>query len=334
LDSLTHIVLGGCIGEAVAGRKIGRKSLWIGAIANSLPDIDFITSSWLEADDNLLAHRGLTHSFFFAAIATWVCALLCNRIYKKLVPLHTWLLLFSVEIIAHLFIDAFNVYGTGWFEPFSHQRISFNTLFVADPLFSIWPGIAFLMLLIKRKKFRPRFWTTFGIGLSGLYLVYAVINKLKTEHDIKAIMDQQHIPHTNYFTTPTPLNNWLWYVVTESGDHFKLGYYSVLNRKQQITFYDFPKNKQLLDTLINKKDVRNLIQFSKGFYTVEKRNDTLVFNDLRFGQITGWHDPTEKFVFQFYLKKGADNRLVIQRGRFAKWSKASMLALMRSIKGE
>ena len=29
------------------------------------------------------------------------------------------------------FIDAFNNYGVGWFEPFSHERISFNAIYVA-----------------------------------------------------------------------------------------------------------------------------------------------------------------------------------------------------------
>lgn len=32
----------------------------------------------------------------------------------------------------HLLLDALNVYGTGWWEPFSHHRVSGNLLFVAD----------------------------------------------------------------------------------------------------------------------------------------------------------------------------------------------------------
>ena len=48
MDSLTHIVLGAAIGELMAGRKLGKKALLIGAIANSLPDIDFVASFWLD----------------------------------------------------------------------------------------------------------------------------------------------------------------------------------------------------------------------------------------------------------------------------------------------
>ena len=57
MDSLTHIVLGACIGEAMLGKKLGKKAMLIGAIAQSLPDIDFVAALWLGPAENLLAHR-------------------------------------------------------------------------------------------------------------------------------------------------------------------------------------------------------------------------------------------------------------------------------------
>jgi hypothetical protein len=42
MDSITHIAVGACIGEVFAGKKIGKKAMWLGAAANSLPDIDFL----------------------------------------------------------------------------------------------------------------------------------------------------------------------------------------------------------------------------------------------------------------------------------------------------
>ena len=62
MDSLTHIVLGASIGEAIAGKRLGKKALVIGAIANSFPDIDIVASFWLPLTKDLLAHRGFTHS--------------------------------------------------------------------------------------------------------------------------------------------------------------------------------------------------------------------------------------------------------------------------------
>ncbi len=40
---------------------------------------------------------------------------------------------FGGVIFFHIFVDAFNNYGVGWFEPFSKTRITFNTIYVADP---------------------------------------------------------------------------------------------------------------------------------------------------------------------------------------------------------
>jgi inner membrane protein len=55
-------------------------------------------------------------------------------------------------IFIHVFIDAFNNYGAGWFEPFSHLRISFNAIYVADPFFSVWPAIACVALILLKRS--------------------------------------------------------------------------------------------------------------------------------------------------------------------------------------
>ena len=83
MDTLTHFALGACIGEAVAG-KMGKKAMLFGAIANSLPDIDFAASLWLKPDENLLAHRGITHSFMFAIIGSFFFGFICFKLFRKI----------------------------------------------------------------------------------------------------------------------------------------------------------------------------------------------------------------------------------------------------------
>jgi inner membrane protein len=136
LDSLTHIVLGACIGEAFAGRKLGRKAMLWGALTQSIPDIDFIAGAWLDTSENLLAHRGFTHSVLFAIIIVPLLALLAERWHRPHnISMKRWLLFLGTEIFVHLFLDGFNAYGIGWLEPFSHERFALNTIFVADPFF-------------------------------------------------------------------------------------------------------------------------------------------------------------------------------------------------------
>ena len=81
------------------------------------------------------------------------------------------------------------------------------------------------------------------------------------------------------------------------------------------------------------EDLQKLLRFSKGYYNVENRNDTLVFNDLRFGQMIGWKDPGAPFVFYYYLQYPKDNKFLVQRGRFARWDWAAVHALLQRIKG-
>ena len=335
MDSLTHIVIGACIGEAMLGKQLGKRAMLLGAVAQSIPDIDFIASFWLETSNNLLAHRGFTHSLLFVLITTPFVALLSERWHRPHnISINKWMLFFAINMFLHVFLDAFNVYGVGWFEPFSHYRVSFNVLFVADLFFSLWPGIAFAALLfIPAKKSSRIKWVKLGLILPALYLLLGVANKLIVDKEVKAIAAKEQIVYKRYFSTPTPLNIFLWYVVMENDSGYTIGYHSIYDSKGKFSYRYFPRNASLLQPVSDKEDLQHLVRFSKGYYTAELWNDTLVFNDLRFGQEIGWAYPNAHFAFHYYLKPGADNGLVVQRGRFAGWDWHAMKILMQRIRG-
>ena len=335
MDSLTHIVIGACIGEAILGKKLGKRALFLGAVAQSIPDIDFIASFWLNPANNLLAHRGFTHSFLFAILITPFLALLSERWHRPHnISIGKWSWFFVSGMLIHIFMDAFNNYGVGWFEPFSHYRVSFNVIFVADPFFSIWPGIAFIALLLLKPKIKQRIkWAGMGLVVPACYLLLGVINKVMVDKEIKAMAVKQNISYKRYVSTPTPFNNFLWYIILEKDSGFNIGYYSVFNRNKIFNYNYFPRNDYLLEPVSNQEDLQRLRRFSQGYYTSEKWNDTIVFNDLRFGQEAGWADPYAHFVFHYYLKKGADNKLVVQRGRFARWNRDAFKLLIKRIRG-
>ena len=335
MDTLTHIVLGACIGEAIAGKELGRKALVVGAIANSLPDIDFVASFWLPVSRDLLAHRGFTHSIAFMLLVSPLIAMLCSRLFKnENVSFARWYFFWGLQISVHLFIDCFNAYGTGLFEPFSHYRVSFNTLYVADPLYTIWLCIAAVALLITGSGKRTRkFWTMFGLGISTLYVLIAVFFKLYIDQAIQKEEVVQHARPGRYFSTPTPLNSMLWYIVAESDSGFNIGYSSVFDKTEHITFHYAPKNRLLLTSDVYKSDAAILTQFPDGFYTISNRHDTLVFNVLRFGEILGWANPNNGFVFYYNLQYPDANELIVQRGRFAGWNKENIDLFLKRIKG-
>lgn len=329
-------MVGATIGDALLGKRLGKRAMLLGALAQSIPDIDFISSFWTDTPTYLLAHRGFTHSILFDLLATIAFALMAEHYHRKhSVGYNKWILFFGLQITIHLFIDLFNAYGMGLLEPFSHTRISFDTLFVADPFFSVWMSISFMALLILKAGVGKRiFWQRFGIVCSSLYLFYCISNKIKIDNSTVRILAKQDIRHSHFFTTPTPLNNWLWYVVVKADSGFYVGYHSVFDEKQQINFHYFSKSDLLLRNISNREELQHLIRFSQGYYTVEKSGDTLVFNDLRFGQTVGWYNPNAPFVFHYYLgKKDEDNKLVVQRGRLANWDRAAIHSLVKRIAG-
>jgi inner membrane protein len=335
MDTLTHIALGACIGEMFTDRQFGKKAMLWGALAQSIPDIDFISVAWLGPTEELIAHRGFTHSILFGIMITFFLAVTAERFHRPHnISLKKWIFFLGTEIFVHLLLDAFNNYGVGWFEPFSNRRISFHTIFVVDPFFSIPSGIACLALILLRSNHVKRVaWAKAGIGFTIIYLLYALFNKSQVNNDIKELAEKQQVSYSRSFTTPTPFNTWLWFVVLEQKDGYQIGYRSFFDSSDSLQLTWFPRNEYLLQSVIHHEEVNDLKKFSQGFYTVEKKSDTLIFNDLRFGQEVGWYDPSQPFAFHYYLDHPDNNELVVQRGRFAKWNEKTFKSFLERIKG-
>ena len=341
MDSLTHIVLGAAIGELVAGRQLGKKALLIGAVANSLPDIDFLAAFWLDTARDLCFHRGITHSLVGVAVMAGLLGWGARGIFRSAgMSMGFWVSFFGLELFTHIFIDAFNAYGTGWFEPFSHYRVCFNVLFVADPLFSVWPGVAAVALMVLRRGSGVRRrWAWSGLALSGVYLLFCLVGKWRVDTAVERGMRAEGIPYQRYFTTPTPFNSLLWYVVAEVSGPGAPGYYtgyrSVLDapgRPLELRWQ--PRDEEGLRAFVGRPDIAYLLRFARGYYTVGRIGDSAVFNIIRFGEIQGWRNPRAPFVCHYFLGDPAENQFVIQRGRWQEWDWAAWRAFGRRIEGE
>ncbi len=336
MDSLTHIVLGAVIGEAIAGKSLGKKAMVIGAAAQSLPDIDFVLGFFNSPVEDLLAHRGITHSFLFGILATIGLAYLLKRFIQgdEDFTVKHWMIFLSAEILMHFTLDSLNSYGTGLFEPFTNARISFNVIFVADPFFTIWSLIAMIILIILKRSNPKRLKiAVITLIISACYMSVCLINKSVIDNRAQKTFAQTGFKPKNYFTAPTPLNNMLWYVVAETDSGFYIGYSSIFDSDTNIHLEYYPQNNDLLKGVSNQDEVMLLKRFSQGYYTIEKVEETVVLNDLRFGQIAGWDTPRSRFVFYFFLEKPDMNLLVVQRGRFTGWNKKTLGSFWERIKG-
>ena len=91
MDSLTQIVLGAAIGELAQGKKLGNRAMIWGAIASTIPDLDvFVGKLYSNPVDELAFHRGISHSFFFAATFAYLMSVLTYWIYDKKLYEKSW----------------------------------------------------------------------------------------------------------------------------------------------------------------------------------------------------------------------------------------------------
>ncbi|GAA4308904.1 metal-dependent hydrolase [Nibribacter koreensis] len=335
MDSLTHAAIGACIGELTLGKKLGRHALWVGALAQNLPDIDIVAALWLPFSQNLIVHRGITHSFVFGAgLALLLAFILAKWPKTRTVGFTAFLLFFLGQIFLHDLLDTCNAYGTGLWLPFSETRFSWHLLYVADPLFTIWPILAVLALLFVRGTTLQarKGWAILGLLLPLGYLGYANVNKAEVNRGVDASIAKQGLRVQSYFTTPTAFNNWLWYVVAASDSGYHIGYRSVFEKQDATTaFTYYPRNSHLLTEHPDQQEVQALKQFAAGYYTAQQKQDTLLFNVLRFGQVMGWRDTTSSFAFHYYLNPKLDNTLAVQRGRFKGWDSHTVKQLFHRI---
>lgn len=336
MDSLTHIALGAGVGALLGGRALGRKALVLGAVAQSLPDIDFLAGLWCDPAEDLLAHRGFTHSFLCIGLLAPLLSAGASRLYASSgYAYKRWLAFFLLQMLIHLLLDALNVYGTGWWEPFSHERVSGNLLFVADPLFTIplLGAASWLFFTIapgKRFSVRP---ILVAFVFCSLYLLAALMSKRVVEKELLDTCQKKGIAFSRYFTTPAPFTSFLWYCVVADDRGFHVGYRSVFDQSEDFDLSYFLQQDSLLDLVHDREDVQHLRRFSQGYYVVRHQGNSLVFSDLRFGQQMGWVRPQGPFSFYYFLEHPGQNDFLIQRGRIAGWSRSNFIDYARRVFG-
>jgi inner membrane protein len=299
LDSLTQIILGAAVGEAVLGKKIGNKAMLYGAIAGTIPDLDVFSSFFTDTVTALETHRGFTHSIFFSVLFAPILAFIITR-FEAYKNIKDWSWLFFWTFVTHPILDAQTTWGTQLFWPLD-LRLAFKNIFVIDPLYTL-PFFVFLILAMRQKKEakKRRFYNNLGLGISSTYLILTLILKGFSYQKFTTALKLKNIDYTSIHTKPTPLNSILWSANVDTENAYLIGFTSFLD-SQPIVFSSHPKNHELLGDLVHHPKMQRIIAISKGWYTINKEEDQLYFNDLRFGTMSSSADATN-FVFKYKIE--------------------------------
>ncbi|GGG34118.1 membrane protein [Dokdonia pacifica] len=302
MDSLTQVVLGAAVGEAVLGKKVGKRAMLWGAIAGTIPDLDVAARFLTDTITATEMHRGFSHSILFSVIMAPILGWLVHQIKKRDdVGWQGWAKLFFWGLFTHPLLDAFTTWGTQLFWPFD-WRLAFNNIFVIDPLYTL-PFLICLIIAAFMKKgtlSRKRI-NNLGIYLSTGYLVVTLFLKWAAHTQITEALEEQQIAYSKVSTRPAPMNTILWNANVDAGDHYLIGDYSFFDSKP-VSFTAYPKKREASKELASRDEVQRLINISEGWYILEQENGQWIYNDLRFGLIS--IDPARpQFVFRYVLEE-------------------------------
>lgn len=315
MDSLTQIVLGAACGEAVLGKKIGNKALLFGAIGGTIPDLDVYVGNLLYGNeiDAMLFHRGVMHSILFSVLAAILLGWLVYKLYNSGARINStnlkdWISLFFWALFTHPILDCFTPYGTQLFTPFSNYRVAFNNIAVVDPLYTLPFLICIIVLMFfKRTSQRRQIWLKFGIGISSLYMLFTLANKLYVDSIFKKSLKDSDISYMRFSTQPAIFNTILWYGIAESASMYYVADYSLFDSKQRfLNFRKVPKRRDLSSE--TNKDISNLAWFSNHYFSVYKlSNGDYRYNDLRYPLLDLDNPDSSVFSLMLYQDKGRLN---------------------------
>ncbi len=170
MDSLTHAFLGAATAQVTTGKSLGKKAVWVGAIAGMLPDVDVFIRSSQDPTVFMIYHRNFTHALSFIILGGLIAGLLSLALFKKLRP--QWRYVFIAAIAAyatHGLLDSATSYGTLLFWPFSDRRVAWDLIAIVDPIFTL---ILIIGVIVAYRR-QSRYPVLIAICCCLLYLTFA-----------------------------------------------------------------------------------------------------------------------------------------------------------------
>ena len=304
MDSLTQLTLGAAVGEAVMGRKVGRKAMLWGAACGTLPDLDVFLPFGDPVKD-FIYHRSFSHSMFVLSLLTPLIVWLILKLHPKLArDKKSWVALVWLCFMTHIMLDCLTVYGTQVFWPISDYPVGWASIFIIDPLYTVplLGGVIAALVMSRANDLGYRINRT-TLSLTTVYLVWSVAAQAYVTSAVEDSLARQAVSYDKLLVSAGPLNTLLWRIVAQQSDgSYYEGYYSLLDGHSEVTLNRYESRTELLTDLENHWPVKRLRWFTKGFFKVWQADGSVVISDLRMGA-----EPS--YVFSFIVAESGNPHL-------------------------
>jgi inner membrane protein len=288
MDPVSQGVLGASLTQIFSNKNNIVYVFIIGFLAGMFPDVDVFFRSNHDPILFLEFHRQFTHSLIFIPLGSLIFTLIFYGLFFRLIPfgfLKTWLFA-TLGYATHGLLDACTSYGTQLFWPFSNERISWNSISIIDPLFTIPISALLVLSLIKRKSF----WSKIALGWIFIYLIIGFIQNHRAEQVAKEIVSQRNHHPEIISVKPSFGNIILWKIIYQHNDYFYIDAVNIGPKTEVFTGqkikkfnkYELPYFNDLSE--IQKKDIDRFLWFSQNFVATNPQNQFELL-DIRYSNL-------------------------------------------------
>lgn len=311
MDSLSQIVLGASVAAIAVPRHHRRAALIAGAALGTLPDLDSFPIALFTDDPVALMtwHRSVSHSLFVLPLLGWAIWWWFKRRGKRVAEApRGWFWAIQLALVTHPLLDAFTVYGTQLWWPLHPPPAMWSSVFIIDPLYTVWLLIGVVVAAIAGAKPLAGKALAFGLALSSAYLGWSLLAKSLVEREAERALAAMGLADAPRFSVPMPLNTLLWRVVAMTPDGYVEGFRSLAADRGSMRFIHHTSDVAALEAARDLPAVRRLSWFNHGFQKAEVMDGELVLSDLRMGS-----EPEYFFRFAVARRGGAGWTAILPR---------------------
>jgi inner membrane protein len=326
MDSLSQIVLGGAVAAAIAPARHRRAALLAGAVLGTLPDLDSLPLALLTDDPvaRMTLHRSASHSLFVLPVLAWaIWAFLRRRGGRVAESPVRWFWAILLALVTHPVLDAFTVYGTQLWWPLPLRPVMWSSVFIIDPLYTIWLLAACIAAWWLRERIAAQRMLVAGLVLSTAYLGWSLLAKAAIDREADRALAALGLADAPRFSVPMPFNTLLWRVVAMTPQGFVEGERSLVADDGPMVFRGYPSNVEALRGARGIAAVQRLDWFNHGFQKAQVRDGVLVLSDLRMGA-----EPDYTFNFAVAERDGSAWRAIPPQQLRWPWQARRRLAAM------
>ena len=221
MDNLTHAISGALIARATApharpGQTIPlARRVVLGAIAASLPDLDFVLS-WVSPLTYLQHHRGVTHSVLLLPLWSIVLAWLCALLWRNGPGWRAYFGVFAWGIGIHIAGDWITSFGTLLLAPLSTERFALSTTFIIDLwLLAILIAGAVASLVWRRSRAPAH---RRAVRRGGVRHASRAGSITRPSRSARRMRSARAWPGRTITAVPRPVSPYNWMVVVAAGE--------------------------------------------------------------------------------------------------------------------